>query len=411
VTRAAWIDASSGAAGDMILAALIDAGADVAAVESALAGLSSAAGEQVRLRLADVRRHGLAATHALIETSPSTAERGLSAVLALLEAASLPGPVLGFAASVFRLLAAAESKVHGIDPDEVRFHEIGALDSLADVVGSATALHSLGLLDASAAISVSTIGLGSGSVWTQHGVLPVPVPAVVRLLADAGVTASAGPGGGELCTPTGAALLVAMAANFGPMPPMTVRSTGSGAGRKDMPGHANILRVLTGDQAETPQPWRVSALRLVEATVDDIDPRLWPDALAALQAAGAIDCWLTAVQMRNGRPGHVVSALAAPDTARSVARALLRETTSLGLRITDVERIALPRDSVQVDVAGHAVGVKRGFLDGVPVTVQPEFADARAAAASAGLPLAEVIDRAREAARTAAAQGAAEQRG
>jgi pyridinium-3,5-bisthiocarboxylic acid mononucleotide nickel chelatase len=399
VTRGAWIDASAGAAGDMILAALLDAGADLAVVESALARLSSAAREQVTLRLTDVRRHGLMARQAVIETGPSAAERGLGEVLAILEATSLPGPAHSFAASVFRLLAAAESKVHGVPPDDIRFHEIGALDSLADVVGSAVALDSLGLLDASALITVSAISLGTGSVRTHHGLLPVPVPAVIRLLADVGAIAGAGPGDGELCTPTGAALLVAMAANWGPLPPMTIRSTGSGAGSKDMAGHANVLRVMTGDLVDSPQSWQVAALRLVEATVDDIDPRLWPDALAALQAAGAIDSWLTPVLMRNGRPGHVVSALTAPESAHPVARALLRETTSLGVRITDVERIALPRDSVRVDVAGYPVLVKRGFLDGMPVTVQPEFADARSAATSAGLPLAEVIDRAREAAR------------
>jgi pyridinium-3,5-bisthiocarboxylic acid mononucleotide nickel chelatase len=388
----------------MILAALLDAGADLATVRSALAALSSATGEQVTIQLTDVRRHGLVAKQAVIEASSSTAQRGITDVLAVLDASGLPDPPCRFAATVFRLLAEAESKVHGVPPEEIRFHEVGALDSLADVVGSAAALHSLGLLDASTAITVSAIGLGSGSVRTQHGLLPVPVPAVGQLLAGTGAVASAGPGDGELCTPTGAALLVAMAAHWGPLPATTIRSTGAGAGSKDTPSHANIVRIVIGDHVETTQ-WQTRALRVIEATVDDIDPRLWPDALAALHAAGAIDCWLTPVLMRKGRPGHVVSALTAPETAHSVARALLRETTTLGLRITDVERISLQRDSVQVEVAGHTVRVKRGFLDGVPVTVQPEFVDARAAAASARLPIAEVIDQAREAARSLGSPG------
>jgi pyridinium-3,5-bisthiocarboxylic acid mononucleotide nickel chelatase len=396
VTRSAWIDASCGAAGDMILAALLDAGADHGAVEAALAALSSAAGEPVSLELALVRRHGLRARLATIKAEPSTVQRGLTAVLDLLDVARLPAPVLRFATTVFRLIAVAESHIHDVEVDEIRFHEVGALDSLADVVGCATALHSLGLLDTTASITVSVIGVGSGSVRTEHGVLPVPVPAVVQILAAAGAPASAGPGAGELCTPTGAALLAAMSAGWGPLPAMTVRASGCGAGARDPGGHANVVRVIAGEQVSAPQSWRVVELRLVESTVDDLDPRLWPDALDALQSAGAVDAWLTPVLMRTGRPGQLVSVLAAPDTVDSVARALFRTTTTLGVRVTDVERISLQRDTVDVEIAGHKVRVKRGILDGQPVTLQPEFADARAAALAADLSIADVIDTARE---------------
>lgn len=396
MTRSAWIDASCGAAGDMILGALLDAGADQQAVEVVLAALSSAAGEPVSLELSPVRRHGLRASLAVITAEPSTAERGLTDVLSLLDAAQLPEPVHHFAASVFRQLAAAESHVHGVTVDEIRFHEVGALDSLADVVGSATALHSLGLLDATASITVSAIAVGGGTVRAGHGVLPVPVPAVVQILAAVGAPASAGPADGELCTPTGAALLAAMSAAWGPLPAMTIRSSGCGAGVRDTTGHANVVRIVVGDQISAPQSWRVAELRLVESTVDDLDPRLWPDALDALQAAGAIDAWLTPTLMRNGRPGQLITALASPDTVDSIVRALFEATTTLGARVTDVQRISLQRDTVEVDVAGQKVRVKRGILDGKPVTVQPEFADARAAALSADLTIADVIDTARE---------------
>ena len=396
MTTSAWIDASCGAAGDMILAALLDAGADKEAVEAALAALSSAAGEPMSLELSPVRRHGLRASLAVITAEPSTVERGLSDVLSLLDAVGLPAAVHQFAADVFRQLAAAESHVHGVTADEIRFHEVGALDSLADVVGSATALHSLGLLDATATITVSTIGVGSGSVRAGHGLLPVPVPAVVEILAAAGAPASAGPADGELCTPTGAAPLAVMSTGWGPLPAMTVRSGGCGAGGRDTPGHANVVRVIVGDQVSTPQSWRVAELRLIESTVDDLDPRLWPDALEALHTAGAIDAWLTPTLMRNGRPGQLITALASPDTVDSIARTLFRATTTLGARVTDVQRISLQRDTVEVDIAGHRVRVKRGILDGQPVTLQPEFADARAAALSAGLTIADVIDAARE---------------
>ena len=407
MTTSAWIDATCGAAGDMILAALLDAGADKDAVETALAALSSAAGEPMSLELSPVRRHGLRASLAEISCEPSTTERGLSDVLDLLATAPLPALVHHFAASVFRHLAAAESHVHGVTVDEIRFHEVGALDSLADVVGSATALHSLGLLDANAAITVSTIGVGSGSVRAGHGVLPVPVPAVVEVLAAAGAPASAGPGDGELCTPTGAALLAAMSTGWGPLPAMTVRSSGCGAGGRDTPGHANIVRVIVGDQVSAPQSWRVAELRLVESTIDDLDPRLWPDALEALQTAGAIDAWLTPTLMRNGRPGQLITALSSPDTVDSIVRALFRATTTLGARVTDVQRISLQRDTVEVDVAGHKVRVKRGILDGQPVTLQPEFADARAAALSADMTIADVIDTARELGRDASSEAEA----
>jgi len=401
VSTAAWIDASAGAAGDMLLAAFIDAGADRAAVSSAVAALSAATGEHLTVDVTSVRRHGLRATRAAVQAGPSQVHRGLTEVLELINAASLPAAAAEFAVTVFDLLANAEAEVHGVPADRVAFHEVGALDSLADVIGSAVALHSLGLLAADAAVTVSTVGLGSGSVATEHGTLPVPVPAVVRLLTDAGapISAGPGPGEGELCTPTGAALLAALAAGWGPMPPLVVRSAGNGAGSRDPASHANIVRVLVGSPAGRAPALESSALRLVESTIDDLDPRLWPDALDALQTAGAIDCWLTPVLMRTGRPGQVVTALTHADTLDSVVHALLRVTTTLGVRVSEVNRLALPRDQIEVRVGGQPVRVKRGWLDGAAVTVQPEFVDARAAADVLGIPIADVLDAARQAAR------------
>jgi uncharacterized protein (TIGR00299 family) protein len=405
VSTAAWIDASAGAAGDMLLAALIDAGADQEAVHSVVGRLAVATGEQVTVALTSVRRHGLRAARAVVETGPSQVHRGLSDVLDLISAVNLPGDAAEFAARVFGLLADAEAEVHGITAERVAFHEVGALDSLADVIGSAVALDSLGLLAADAVVTVSGVGVGRGSAATSHGPLPVPVPAVVRLLAGGGAPMSAGPGTGEgeLCTPTGAALLAALAAEWGPMPPMIVRSAGSGAGSRDPASHPNIIRVLVGVAAGRAPAWESSALRLVESTIDDLDPRLWPDALDALHTAGAIDCWLTPVLMRTGRPGQVVTALTQADTLDSVVRALLRVTTTLGVRVTEISRLALPRDQIEVQVGGQPVRVKRGWLDGTAVTMQPEFADARAAADALGIPIADVLDAARQAARDAGA--------
>jgi pyridinium-3,5-bisthiocarboxylic acid mononucleotide nickel chelatase len=400
-SNTAWVDATAGAAGDMILGALLAAGADGAAVEAALARLSDAAGEHVGLQQRQVRRHGLSATHVLVDAAASSTRRTTPDILALIEAARLPGDADAFATRVVHLLAEAEAEVHGVPAETVEFHEVGALDSLADIVGSAVAMESLGLLAADAAVTVSPVGLGSGSVATAHGRLPVPVPAVVRVLADAAAPVSAGPGAGELCTPTGAALLAALACGWGGVPPMVVRSAGYGAGTRDPASHANVVRVLAGVAAGQAPAWQTAPLRLVESTVDDLDPRLWPDALAAVHAAGAIDCWLAPVIMRTGRPGHVLSALARPDVIDSVVRTVLTVTTTLGVRVLDVSRLSLPRDQVEVEISGQAVRVKRGWLDGEAVTVQPEFADARAAAQTLGISVGRVLDAAREAARRA----------
>jgi uncharacterized protein (TIGR00299 family) protein len=399
VTATLWIDAANGAAGDMLLSALIDAGAPQAAVERSLAALSRAAGEQVSLQVSAVRRHGLRASLATIDAAPSRVRRTLPDVLGLLRAAELGAAVTTFAAAVFELLAAAEGQVHGVPPAEVHFHEVGALDALADVAGCGTALDALGLLGPDSAVTVSSVGLGSGSVRAAHGRLPVPVPAVVRILADAGAPVSAGPGGGELCTPTGAALLATMATDWGALPAMALRATGCGAGSRDPADHANVVRVVIGVRAPQAASWQSSSMVLIETTVDDLDPRLWPGALEAIHAAGAVDCWLTPTLMRRGRPGHVLSALAAPQAADSVIRAIAVSTTTLGVRIQPVERRALPRDQVQVEVAGQPVSVKRGILDGEFVVLQTEFADAQAAARHTGLPVGEIIDRAREKAR------------
>jgi len=399
-SAAAWIDASAGAAGDMLLAALVDAGADRSAVGAAISRLAAATGEQLAVQFTSVRRHGLRASRAAVETGPSHTHRGLADVLVLVDAAGLAAPAAAFATRVFTLLAGAEALVHGVPAERVAFHEVGALDSLADVIGCGAALASLGLLAPGSRVTVSGVGLGSGSVRSAHGPLPVPVPAVVRLLSDGGAPVSAGPGDGELCTPTGAALLAALAVGWGPMPAMTVRSAGTGAGARDHAGHANILRILVGEPADQTPAWQSSQLRLVESTVDDLDPRLWPDALDALHTAGAIDCWLTPVLMRTGRPGQLVTALTTADLLDSVVRTLLRVTTTLGVRVTEVSRLALPRDQIEVRVAGQLVRVKRGWLDGEPVTVQPEFADARAAAGLLGVPVADVLDAARQAARS-----------
>lgn len=414
MSTALWVDASHGAAGDMLLGALLDAGAPADAVRDALAALAAAGAEPIGLTVEQVRRHGLRASRAVVDTPPSRVRRGPADVRALVVAAGLTDAARMFALAVFDALADAEAHVHGTDLAEVHFHEVGGLDSLADVVGCAVALDALGLLAFRAVRRVSTVALGGGTAWTEHGPIPVPVPATLDLLARVGAPVSAGAGDRELCTPTGAALLATLATGWGPLPELTVHAVGSGAGTFDPVDRPNLLRVVIGDPAVSSAPgvgggadgsrWRGDDVLVVEATVDDLDPRLWPDVLDDLHTAGAVDAWLTPVLMRHGRPGHVVTALTVADRLDAVFHALVTTTTTLGARVHAVGRRALHRDRAVVQVDGVDVGVKRGLLDGRPVTVQPEYTEARAAARTLGLPIAAVLDRARlAAARLAAA--------
>ncbi len=396
--RCLWIDASAGASGDMLLGALLDAGAPVEAVAVAIAALGV---EPIEIRPRRVRRHGLRATKADVQVHDTAVSRTVGDVLDLVGDAALAPAVAAFAQSVLRLLGTAEAAVHGEDLEQVHLHEVGALDSLADVVGCGAALDSLGLLEPRARIVVSSIELGSGSVESAHGVLPVPVPAVLAILAGRGAAVVAG-GDGERCTPTGAALLAILAGAWGPMPPMRIDAVGIGAGSADPPERANVLRVVLGTVlAPSPVPWRHDDLIEVEATVDDLDPRLWPAVLDALVQAGAVDAWLTPVVMRKGRPGIVVTALVAEEAMDAATRALFTHSTTLGVRLRQVARRALPRDEMVVLVEGCEVRVKRGLLDGEPVTVQTEYADAAAAAERLGIPVRAVLERAATLARSA----------
>jgi hypothetical protein len=347
----------------------------------------------VGVTLNAVRRHGLRAAQVVVNAPGSEVTRNLSNVVSIVGRAGLPGPVRDFAVAVFGRLARAEADVHGVTADEIGFHEVGALDAIADVAGCALALHSLGLLQPCARV-VSPVAAGSGSVRTAHGTVPVPVPAVLRMLADAAAPLSAHPAAMELCTPTGAALLTTMATAWGAAPACTVLAVGTGAGAADPDGHPNVLRVLVGEAAG-PADWASAGMYRIDATIDDLDPRLWPDVLDELHAAGAADAWCAPVLMRKGRPGHVLSALAAADVLDAVCQAMFRQTTTLGVRVSPVQRRSLHRDQIAVSVGGAEVSVKRGLLGETVVTAQPEYEDVRAAARLTGRPVAEVLAEAR----------------
>lgn len=375
-----WIDAGSGASGDMLMGALLDAGVDEAVIAGAV---HSVAPQHIGLSSTRVRRSGLAALHARVETQPSTVHRGLADVLALIEAASLSQDVASAAAEVFTRLGEVEAAVHGVSATEVHFHEVGALDAIADIVGVCAGMAALDLDE----LHCSPVAVGSGTVRTSHGRLSVPPPAVAALLT--GVQTYAGAPQAELCTPTGAALLTHWVTHWGPQPAMSVQHIGSGAGARDFTEQPNVLRLFVGTAAQ-PGPGagrHVHASHdalVVETNVDDLDPRLWPAVLDRLLSAGASDAWLTAIVMKKGRPAHTLSVLVPPDRRAAVERVIFAETSAIGLRAAPATKVALAREFETIEVGGHPISVKLARHDGAVVNVQPEFDDVAAAASALG---------------------------
>jgi uncharacterized protein (TIGR00299 family) protein len=387
-----WVDASSGASGDMLLGALLGAGVPIEVIRAAVDAVSP---EPVELCEEQVTRAGFAATRCRVEVVESHHHRTWRDIRALLLEASLDDAVRDLALRVFERLAVAEAAVHGSEPMDVHFHEVGALDAIADVVGVCAGVVALGAEH----VVVSPVAVGSGSVRGAHGTLPVPPPAVAQLLR--GVPSYAGPAGApamELCTPTGAALLTTIATGWGPQPPMTTREIGVGAGGRDPEGHANVLRLLVGDPAAVSGDG-ADDLLVLETNVDDLDPRVWPHVIDAALAAGALDAWLTPILMKKGRPAHTFRALVTPVAAAEVRNTIFRETSTIGIRTLAVERHALPRETATVQVGGLDVAVKIARLDGQVVNAQPEYDDVVRVAAALDRPVVEVLAEATTASR------------
>jgi uncharacterized protein (TIGR00299 family) protein len=277
---------------------------------------------------------------------------------------------------------------------------VGALDAIADIVGVSAALHALGVTSATS----TPVAVGYGTVRTAHGVLPVPVPAVVELLAEAGAPVLSGDEPFELCTPTGAALLASTVTAWGGLPAGRIVGSGTGAGSRELASRPNVLRVLLVDPtgpAEDPAGGPGEAELVIETNVDDLDPRLWPAVLSGLLAAGAVDAWLTPVLMKKGRPAHILSALVPPYGADAVRRAVFEQTSAIGLREHLVGKRALQRGWVSVRVGDDEVRVKTASLDGVVVNAQPEFQDVAAVAERTGRPVKVVLAQAVAAAQAA----------
>jgi uncharacterized protein (TIGR00299 family) protein len=386
-TTFAYFDCFAGIAGDMALGALLDAGGSADALRAGLAGVPL---DRFELEVAAVERGGIGATQVTVRAGEPGAARTWGSLRDTLAGADLPAPVRELALRTFARLAEAEARVHRRPAEEVHFHEVGAVDAVVDVVGTALLLHDLGVTE----VWASPVATGGGLQRGAHGVLPVPAPAVLELLRDVPVH-----GGGvaaELTTPTGAAILAAAAAGFGALPPMRVARVGYGAGSRHHDELPNLLRVVLGERVADAVDGDGGVL--LEVNIDDMTPELAPWVLERLFEAGAADVWFTPIHMKRGRPGITLSVLCPPGVDAAVRELLWRETSTLGVRGVPVRKWMLERRVVEVELPGGKVRVKLGLDGGRVVNAAPEYADCARLAGQTGRPLKDVMARAQAAA-------------
>lgn len=385
MTTVAWFHCFSGVAGDMALGALLDAGADIDAINASLKHLPIAGWSLAKER---TQRNGIGATRALVAVEDTTHERSFADIRTLLAEAGLPPRVHARAFAAFSALAEVEAAIHNMSVDDIHFHEVGSLDAIVDVIGVCAALEDLGV----DAVYCSPIAQGLGTVRADHGILPNPVPAVVGLLARANAPTYGLELPMELTTPTGAALMTTLATAFGPIPSMTVEHIGYGAGGRTMAERPNLVQVVIGQQT----PASNSGVPVVQlaANVDDVTGEVLAYAITSLLEAGAHDAWATPIVMKKGRPAHTLHALCDPVMAAEIREVLIRESGTLGVRATTAERWPQAREEGTVTVDGYVIRIKRSAN-----RVKVEQDDALAAAAATGRSLRDVLSEAEAAGR------------
>lgn len=375
-----FLDAFSGIAGDMFVAALVDLGVPEGVVLDAARAVGL---DDCQPHFHAVVRSGIVARAFHVHAGPQ-ASRDHAAIRGMIErAAALPEGTRTLALRAFALLAEAEAQVHGTTPERVHFHEVGAVDSIVDIVGAAAALDHLG-----AEVACSPLPVGRGLVRSAHGPIPSPAPATLLCLAgvptyDAGIDA-------ELVTPTGACLVKAAAREFVRWPRFAPERAGWGAGTRELPDRPNVLRAVLGKPVSARLGGTRAAHVVLETNVDDTTGELAAIALVRAHEAGALDAWSTAIGMKKGRPALMLSALARREDVEAVARAMLAETTSLGIRLREVDRIERPRRMLEVQTPYGPIAVKVADGDGLPANVAPEHEACRAAAERHGVPLKHV---------------------
>jgi hypothetical protein len=385
--RIGYFDSSAGASGDMILGSLVDAGVDVGVLEEAAGCLGIG---EFRFAVEQVRKSGIQATRVTLQETEPAEHRTYSDIKRLIREAGLSPRVAERALAAFALLAEAEGKIHGMPPDAVHFHEVGALDSIADVVGAFAGLEALGL----DRLLCSPLALGRGEVTCEHGTFPVPAPATLEI--SRGLPVRGRDIQAELTTPTGAAVLRTAADAFGPIPSMTLEQVGYGAGSRDLGEVPNVLRLIVGEIVRRPS----EPLTVIETNIDDMNPQIFSHLYSDLLGLGALDVWMSNILMKKGRPGFMVGALAEEEKVPAVVGAILRETTTAGVRLHQIERVKLPREFTSVATGYGEIRIKVFRLDGEERAV-PEYDDCLRASREHSVPVATVMEEARNAYRQA----------
>ncbi len=386
--RIAYFDCFSGASGDMILGALIDAGLNPKGLRETLEKLRIST---VRLKIKKVLKGGLSATRLIVEgRGEKRHHRNLEEILRIVERSSLEAEVKGKSREVFERIASAEAKIHGVAVGKVHFHELGGLDSIVDIVGAVWAIRQMGIEK----IYVSKVNVGGGFVKCEHGVLPVPAPATLSLMQGRPIYSSGVER--ELLTPTGAALLATLGSEFGSMPVMSVERIGYGAGRDDLP-HPNLLRLIIGSLGPASAKERVT---VVETNIDDMNPQMYDYVMERLLAIEVLEIFITPILMKKNRPGHLLTVICSSEKLPGVTRFLLTETTTLGLRWHEEERAKAEREIISLKTKHGKIRFKLARWEGKVINLSPEYEDCKKLAAEKGVPLKEVFEEAREEAST-----------
>ena len=404
-----YLDCFAGISGDMFLGALLDLGASEAKLREELSkldlhGYSVSTRRVIKQNISATKFDVIAAEESALHSprkfsgqgsaatthSHEHEHRGYSEIAAMIEKSKLSKGVKKRAVSLFRRIGEAEARIHGIPLEKVHFHEVGALDSIVDIVGACVAVEMLGVDE----VQASPPRLGSGFVDTAHGRFPVPAPATLELLKGVPTQTSSEPV--ELVTPTGAAILAEFCAKFGPMPSMSVEKIGYGAGSRDLEKTPNVLRAVVGVGA-TRRVARTEedTVAVIETNIDDMNPQLFGDVMERLLDAGALDVFLTPVQMKKNRPGTLLTVLCERDSVERMAELLLSQTTSFGVRVHEAQRRKLAREILKVKTKFGEIEVKIGRLGGKIVSRSPEFESCKRAASKAGVAVKEVYEETR----------------
>jgi uncharacterized protein (TIGR00299 family) protein len=393
--KVAYADCFSGISGDMFLAALLDAGLPFETLQDGVDGL--ALSQKVELRLSETRKGELRAAGLEVVASESREHRSLADVLAIVYGGRLPGQVKAAATRIFTLLAEAEARVHGVPVEEIEFHEVGALDSIVDVVGAAIGLDALGI----ERLYASPLPYGSGTVESAHGSLPLPAPATLELLRQAHAPLTPVPAQMELVTPTGAAILAALATFE--RPDLLLESVGIGAGKRDL-AWPTVMRLIVGEAGGTAgdatagaNPDATAEMVQLETNIDDMNPQFYGHVMERLFAAGARDVYLTPIQMKKNRPGTLLGVIALRRDEAALAELILRETTTLGLRVQPIKRYEATREFREIETEYGVLRLKLKLLGDKVVQSVPEYEDCVGLANEKGVSLAEVYRAANEA--------------